>query len=315
MRRRNRTKRNFHLSNTLYWYISGLCNLHCSFCALAKRSKYVEQEVLWTLNNISRLQDQFRELPGTWELFIGGGEPFAFPSFLKIVQRAVTAGLHISVVTNFTSPLETLERFCSIVDKRICLLVASYKPGIHVFEEFLNKAIRVNKLVKNGGGHFSVGTVAQKRDINHSYEKGKILLKNGIDFALQVEKINGHYRACSQSEKEKILYFGRNFGLDGNNIFTKHTCFAGINYFVLVPGGSIYRCHSAINNPGKAGSCLGNILDGTFSLLERPLKCKYEFCNCVNAYNKGIIIPESASAAKLEDSNSSQFRGLNNDEG
>ena len=286
----NRIKRSPHLKNTLYWYISGLCNLRCSFCTVPTNTKQIRQEVSWTLSNIDKLQRGFMKLPGKWEFFLGGGEPFAFPSFLKIVKIIVSAGHHISVVTNFTSSIENLERFFDIVHNKICLFVASYKPGIHDFENFLKKAERVNSIVQENGGHFSVGTVACKADLEASFQKGKCFLESGIDFALQVEKVNGRYRVYSDEEKEKVVYFGRTFGLDGNNKYTNKICYAGMNYFVLLPGGHIYRCHSAINNPTKMGSYLGNLADGTLRLHETPEKCRYDFCNCVNAHNKNLIV-------------------------
>ena len=132
--------------------------------------------------------------------------------------------------------------------------------------------------------------MATKKDINSLYKIGKIFNKNNINFNLQVERIKGKYRKYSKSEKDKINYFGRNYGLDKISKFQGKVCLAGINYFVLKPNGDIYRCHSAINNKNIKNSYLGNLIKGSFKLLNYPLKCPYEFCNCVNAYNKNLIL-------------------------
>jgi MoaA/NifB/PqqE/SkfB family radical SAM enzyme len=286
-------KKNPHLQNTMYWHLTSFCNLQCSFCGFSKlnrNTKYIQEEVAFTLKNLDKFKNAFRELPGTWEFFIGGGEPFVFPHFLEIVRDIVGMRHGISVATNFTAPLDTLKAFCNIVGKKICLFLASYKAEVHGFTEFLHNAIQINSSVKGNGGLFSVGAVATKKDTDSLFKAGKIFNENGIEFALQVERIAGVYRKYSQSEKEKILYFGRGYGLDDTMRFRGKVCFAGINYLILIPGGDVYRCHSAIGNPTREGSYLGNMISDTFTPLKHPLKCNYDFCNCVNAYNKHLIV-------------------------
>lgn len=271
----------------IYWNLTTRCNLDCSFCNVPQSQS--EDEVKFVRANLETFKRRFKDLSGQWEFFIGGGEPFVFPGFLTLVRDLVEMGHDVSVATNFTASQKMLLDFVDSGNGHIRSMVASFKPGIHDFSSFLEKAQKINESIKAQGGVFTVGAVATKKDMDALYQLGLEFQNHGIIFQLQVERADGKYRTYSKAEVEKIRHFGRIYGLEGTAHYKGLPCLAGKHYFVLTQYGHAFRCHSAIAGRDLDGGYLGNLLKGGLHLHKQPQRCPYEHCNCVNAYNLNLI--------------------------
>ncbi len=281
-------KKRKHLKKMVYFKITSLCNLKCDFCETKKSPEFLKKEIQFTQKNLSKFEEFFNGLNGQWEIFIGGGEPFIIPEFLNFINNLAKTGHKISIVTNFTSSLDKLKKFCNLTGRKLNLFLASFKPQVHNFNEFLDKSKIINNLIKKNKGIFSVGALATKKDIDFLFEAGKTFKKNGIQFNLQAERINGRYRKYCSEDIKKIKYFKRTYGVENNFNFKGKICFAGVNYFILLPNGDAFICHSALTSQNQ-DDYLGNIFRKNFKLHKYPTICKYNCCVCINAYNKGII--------------------------
>jgi hypothetical protein len=63
-------------------------------------------------------------------------------------------------------------------------------------------------------------------------------------------------------------------------------CWTGVDYLVLLQSGDAWSCRTA--RRFKQGY-LGNVLDGTFRLLDEPAPCAYDICPCTVPANRGMI--------------------------
>lgn len=239
-----RSNRQMHHEKMLYWYLTSRCNLKCSYCDIHRLES--KQETQFVSANMDAFLNGLKSLYGTWEVFIGGGEPFVFPGFLQLIEKLAMMGHFISVVTNFTASQKTYLKFLEVASDRINLCVASYKPDVHEFNTYLKKALIINKTINKQKGQFAIGAVATEKDIDFLFKTGKRFKEHGITFRLQVEKVNGRYRKYIKKDIDKILYFGRSYGLEGTTDFHDRLCLSGKNYFVLTPYGHAFRCHSDI---------------------------------------------------------------------
>lgn len=77
--------------------VTSRCNADCPFCFQGKHNEDDRKEM--SLQMIINLLDNLREL-GTYYIGFSGGEPFARPDFLEILNIAKNRGFSISIITN-----------------------------------------------------------------------------------------------------------------------------------------------------------------------------------------------------------------------
>ena len=67
---------------TVEWQVNGHCNYDCTYCIQSKASRVgVPDEA-----RVKAIIGTFATLPGTWEIKMSGGEPFAFRGFVKVLS-------------------------------------------------------------------------------------------------------------------------------------------------------------------------------------------------------------------------------------
>lgn len=263
------------------WQLSGRCNYNCDYCSTKiHERRYPELEKYGDFINKLR-----QTLKGKWLIQLGGyGEPFAAPDFLKIVEKLVSAGFYIGLVTNFSFPKKDFIKFCRLTKDRILYFNASFHLGQADLEEFISKVKNINLLVKIP---IEVSIVAHPEKLSELIKAGQKLKQNKIPVIFQVERYNGHYKNYSPRQIEKLRRsFGRIYGLIRKNNFKGLACPAGTNYFVLDNDGRAYVCHPhrALTEKNKdiflKSGYLGNILDGSFRLKNKKNICPFDICSC-----------------------------------
>ena len=90
--------------DTLWWIITGTCNLSCKHCYIdAPSNKYKQLTFNQCLDVVKQAKEAGKKA------FITGGEPFFRPDLMKIIDKIHEAGLNlVGIETNATLLTKTI---------------------------------------------------------------------------------------------------------------------------------------------------------------------------------------------------------------
>jgi len=242
------------------------------------------------------LSELEKHLKGSWLiLFTGSGEPFLTPDFLSIVNKLVKMGHKIGVITNFSSSLDDLVKFCKITKGNLHEFGASLHLEKVDVNEFIEKAKVINDLTD---GLLIVRSVAVKDKVKEIYNIGERFKKEGIKFSLQLQRVHDRklgdkdnpYVNYNKEEKNILKSLGK-FHYNKDNLrFKGKRCWAGIKYLSISEDGEVWKCLPARRYKLSQEDYLGNVLDKSFKLKKEPDVCRYNYCYCLDAYMNNIVI-------------------------
>lgn len=273
------------IQGIISWNMNDTCNYRCSYCTqrnMSDRTGVLKPEKL------AEIVSSFSRLPGAWEIKLSGGEPFRQPGLDNIVTELVGIGHIISVQTNFSAPRPKLESFLEATRGALNLFSASLHLEYDTASTFVERYEWL-KPFEAEGLRFHVTSVGTPSRLVELRDKVAPLFRShGIIFKVQPEKIDGHVRSYTDSEKRILLELG------GHNLtgkiahnFQGKLCRAGANYLVIKSTGKAYRCYPASRKGGKFAE-LGSLESG-LQLSNGPRLCPYTLCNCTVPIQRGMI--------------------------
>ncbi len=284
-------KRRVPNQGVVSWNMNTSCNYRCSYCT----QRFVDDRTRWAAD-VSRFVQAFSALPGPWEVKLSGGEPFVHPHFMDLVAGLAQRGLRISVVTNFFASRPKLAAFLDAAGDRLGVVSASLhleyvgdedetdKPDTLV--DFIDRCRLVQGRLP-AGASLCVTCVATRANLPRLAALRARFADHGITFKVQPEKQDRDVIAYSPQERELLLALG------GHNLtgeiapdFHGSLCWAGARYFIADHRGDCYRCYPARR---QRQEFLGNLLDGTLRLGDRPAPCPYPYCNCTVPIERGMM--------------------------
>jgi MoaA/NifB/PqqE/SkfB family radical SAM enzyme len=268
------------------WLINNKCNYRCSYCQNDFKEpdgfRVLEPEE-WFLA-WKRIYDNY----GTVAVQVTGGEPTINPRFFEVLKE-ISKMHHIEIQTNLSwAPSELIrnippqrvsrmgasfhQEFDDIVIflKKMCELKdAGYKVEITyvAYPPFLKDGEKYLGMANEAGIPFSVlsfqGEYQNKRyPENYSEDEIKFLKRLNLsigNYAEAMAKWDVEHKVIvdKPEESEDIL----------------RICRMGQMYAWVLPNGNAFRCC-------KSPVSLGNIIEGTFNLLEGPEICRLKNCIC-----------------------------------
>jgi len=271
---------------TIEWQTNGLCNYDCSYCIQSR----VHRNGHPSDDEIDRFLAFFATLPGTWEIKMSGGEPFAFRGFLgRIVPGLARLPHRVSVLTNLSAPASALRRFVDLVGDRLEIVSASLHLEYVDVDAFVEKAVLLRtwlrpetSLVVNNV--VVPGTVASLADVRRRVEAA------GLRYFPQLMKTKHGVVAYDDTERDALVRLtGRRPTPRDANVapsYRGRRCWSGVDYFVLDQRGEAWSCRTA-KRFGEG--YLGNALDGSLRLAHEPVTCAYDICPCTVPANRGMI--------------------------
>ncbi len=109
--------------------VTDRCNFHCPTCWRWKGAR--PQEEL-TAAQWKTIFQRLRALPLMNEVTIGGGEPFARPDILEILEAAKAEGFYVAVISNgWKVTLETLRELSRLGVNRLIMSLNSLNESVH----------------------------------------------------------------------------------------------------------------------------------------------------------------------------------------
>ena len=273
------------------WFLHFKCNYNCTYCSLFHdgSSPEVENRYIDTDRWIDIWQD-VKDKYGECELHLTGGEPFTYPGVMDLITKL--SKIHtLEFATNFSWEIRPF--IDNIPPERVRVGV-SFQPEFANFESFLDKVVALH----TRGYEIWVNYVAYPPFLKNLGTYKKRVEELGIHFSIL--SFNGSYAGHSypkdytQAERELIGCNTQDetnekrrewdFGEDRHRVKAK-VCRMGQMYAKINPDGQVYRCCTE-----KGNLILGNIIDGTFRLLEEPQLCTSDNCPCW----KSMIVGEEA---------------------
>ena len=275
---------------TVEWQVAGHCNYDCSYCIQSKKTRVGQPEEV-TLRAIVRA---FSRLPGTWEIKISGGEPFASRAFLELaIPLLVSETPHrVSVLTNFSAPLKSLERFAVTTGERLRITSASLHLESDTVDAFIDKAsaYRALRAQHNPASSFVVNSVLVPGTLSRMVDVRERVEAAGFRWFPQIMKVKGGVFAYDADERALVEVLTRRSHdpriVNRAPSYEGLHCEAGAWYFVVDQRGEAYSCRTAKR---FAQGRLGNLVDDSFALLRAGGPCTYTICPCTVPPNRGIV--------------------------
>lgn len=284
------------LQPTVEWQVNGHCNYRCTYCIQSpKRRVGMPTEAM-----VTHVIDAFATLPGTWEIKMSGGEPFAYHGLMKWVIPGLVERTphHISILTNFSAPLAVLERFCRLTGPRLRITSASLHLEHDTVEAFLAKALayRALRAAHNPHSSFVVNSVLVPGKIQAQLAIKEAVEAEGLRFFPQLMKIKGGVYPYGARETRLIerLTGGSHKPTEVNRApsYQGQHCDAGVWYFVVDQHGEAHSCRTGKRLAiADDEANLGNLAEGTFQRRRVGGPCPYPICPCTVPANRGIVRP------------------------
>jgi hypothetical protein len=236
---------------TVEWQVGGHCNYDCSYCIQSKKSRVGQPDEV----RVDAILAGLASLPASvrWEVKMSGGEPFAARLFLeRIVPGLVERTPHlVSVLTNFSAPAKSLERFVRLTGDRLRITSASLhlesvEPAPFLEKARLYRDVRREVAPKSTFVINSVvvpGTVARLLDVQAECEA------EGFRFFPQLMKMNGGVFDYAPDERPLVERLLRG-SVDPREVnrapsYEGLHCEAGVWYFTLDQDGEAWSCRTA----------------------------------------------------------------------
>jgi MoaA/NifB/PqqE/SkfB family radical SAM enzyme len=272
-------------SPTIEWQVAGACNYDCSYCIQSRRWRRGRPSA----ERIELALGFFARLSGTWEIKCSGGEAFAHPLFMaQIVPGLMERTPHrVSVLTNLSASDEELTRFVALTRGRLAVFSASLHLEHTTVEAFAARARRlVDQL--DPGVRFVVNQVVLPGQEATAFACRAAIEAQGLRWFPQLFKTKGGV-APYPDEAALRAVIGDAPGPREANLapsYRGRLCWAGVDYFTVDKDGEVWSCRTAKRH-GQGR--LGNLYDGSVTLLEAPAACPWEICPCTVPANRGMI--------------------------
>lgn len=263
------------------WDITYKCNYKCSYCHYggAKDSCEPCETVYPGTDKWVEIWTDIYERYGSCQIHIVGGEPFYYPDFMNLIVKL--SKIHTwECSTNLSWAPETLIANISPGRARIGV---SYHPEFVGFEEFYAKAVKLKK----AGFEVWANYVAYPSILEGMDECKRRFEEAGI--SMSILPFKGQYKgktypeAFTEEERAFLRKLGTepwvqktlDFTFDKKQQQTRNKkCRMGQMYAKISANGDALSC--CTGNAVK----LGNVIQGTFALLDEPVTCNDDKCPC-----------------------------------
>ena len=267
------------------WLITNECNYRCTYC-LDSHENTAGFKIL-TPKEWFLVWKRIYDLYGTMAVQVTGGEPAAYPRFFEIIQE-LSKMHNFDIQSNlFCDPKEIIGK---IPPEYIYRIGGSFHSEHAEFGAFLKKTI----MLRDAGYNVEINYVAYPPNLKRLKEYSETAAENDIRFSVlsfQGEHKGRRYpEGYTDAERAVLRTFNVLAGESTSAMeqwdikhktiedrkegpVAQRKCRMGQMYTWIKSNGDAMRCC-------KTKTELGNIIAGTFSLLDDPTACGIENCMC-----------------------------------
>lgn len=263
--------------------ITQRCNYRCSYCSQSKKfsknTKDADDKTIDAFLNFIKTVDK------DFEITISGGEPLCHPRFYEVIEEIKNLGLKLTVISNFSFPVENYKKIADIMGENLTeLFVSFHDTQVKDFTEFKNK-VKEFALYKPQGVKFTVASVLTDENVEKLEELKPFLDELGVNFALQHMRIKNSYVEYKKPAAEFLANNAKPEPGRVLNTFGK-MCAAGEKFLLVYENGEAYRCYSSRFNRAHS---LGNIKNKGFKLFNCPMPCLNKTCTCPKPISRNML--------------------------
>lgn len=251
---------------TFGWDLCYTCNYRCPYCGVW--NKDTDDKQFLTAKEWVEIWDRIYKKYSGCHIYMSGGEPSTYPYFYELVER-LTKRHSVEICTNLSWDID---RLIPKIPPGILKVASTFHPTFAEFEDFFNKVIRIKDYLPNSQIYY----VAYSGQIKEMPQRSKKLRDQGINliplplrgngFVLNSEEEKRIVEEVSPYKGNKIDYQLQKISPNGK------LCRAGQHYAVIRANGMVDRCSQY--STGE----LGNFIDESFKLLDKPILCEKEYC-------------------------------------
>lgn len=295
----------------LTWDIHYGCNYNCSYCNTPKPwnppgswDRDRDKVVYLDADKWLKIWEDIYKRYGSCEIHITGGEPFTYPSFLELITGLCR--IHtLEIITNLS--LNVNDIINSVTPDRV-RIGTTFHPEFADLNEFLKKHI----ILRKHGFETWSNYVAYPPQMEKMSDFKREFDRLGISFNIQPFMGNFQEREYPRGYTDAELSYLKSCYPNDDIVNTKTVewktgtaykntegkpCRMGQMYAKIYPLGDAYRC--CANGTQK----LGNLIEGSFELLNEALPCESKQCFCwrcmlvenEESWSQHWIIPEKKS--------------------
>lgn len=274
---------------TVEWQVCGTCNYDCSYCIQSPAHRQGQPSE----GEVDRMLAFLAALPGTWQIKMTGGEPFASRLFLpRVIPGLLQTRHRLALLTNLSPPAPVLARFARATHGRLDLVSASLHLEHTSVEAFLQRLEALRAGV-HADTRLVVNCVLVPGHLREVRAARDAVVAAGVRFFPQLMKVkNGvfAYNAADRAIIDDIVGgWERAERLRTANLapaYSGRRCWAGARYLVLTQDGKAWSCRSARRH---GEGLLGDVHAGGVQLRPGPTLCPYPICPCAVPANRGMI--------------------------
>ncbi|MCD8024035.1 MAG: radical SAM protein [Candidatus Gastranaerophilales bacterium] len=262
------------MKRTIDFLITQKCNYRCEYCSQSKKfvSNNLEEA---SRETIDAFLGFLKTLTGEVEVTISGGEPLIHPDFFYTVNEICKLGYKISIVSNFSFPIESYKKIKDVAGENLSGLLISLHTGqVKNIDDYLKKAEIFNHYKENTD--FSVAAVLTDENCAVLKQVYSCLTNLNIKFELQHMRIGNRFVDYNKEASDFIKTFPVSKIKEKSHTFA-FECSAGRDFMIVYQNGEAYRCYSSRFN--KIHS-MGNIKDKDFKMFSNSLPCLNKNCTC-----------------------------------
>jgi MoaA/NifB/PqqE/SkfB family radical SAM enzyme len=262
------------------WEITHECNYKCIYCSLGCGSDRQEMATVYPgTDKLIEIWHNVYERYGSCEIHFAGGEPFVYPDFMNMIEK-ISEFHTLEFSTNFFwDPDDFIRR----IRPERARIGVSFHPQFVDFDTFFLKASKIKKAGFEIWGNYVAYPLHMQGMEGFKERFGELKM------SMFILPFKGRYcgkeypESYTDEQREQLRRLGTetaakitlDFALNKRNTGgIGKLCRMGQMYAKIKPGGEILNCCA------DGSLKLGNIFDGSFSLLETPFYCEKDNCPC-----------------------------------
>lgn len=258
--------------------ISYACNYKCEYCYQVNDDGKRQIGTL-THENAENLIKFMSKLKDKYTVNLVGGEPFVYKDLEFLAKKITNMGHLITIITNFSAPIEKMLNLFKITKNRIsCFSISIHLSQIKDFDEFYEKLAKFMDYIRSNNVETNIWTTCVITEEN--FEKAKEVyqritqeFKLPIDIQRYYDK-KGVYTIYSDRVEEFLKEMHVDVPVEkANNIdFYGNLCWAGSKFFYIESNGDVRRCYT--NQYPHEMYNLGNLADyKNIRIFNKPMPC------------------------------------------
>lgn len=164
------------------WEVTNVCNYLCKHCCTSSLAAKSPDEL--NLGEFRRALDDMASF-GVTEIYFSGGEPFARPDMLQIIEHAKSHNIQLCIATNGSLIRPAIaQRLRALQVEKMHVSLDDYRaPMFNFFRggEYFDEVVRGIRILKSNDLYTRIGCVIWAQNVEHLEDMVQFCVGLGVD--------------------------------------------------------------------------------------------------------------------------------------